>query len=322
MMGKKEKGVTVSVIIPAHNEEGNISLLTKKLEQILRNYSYEILFVDDGSCDRTLERIKAARKSNPRLQYLSLSRNFGHQNALKAGLDHTSGDCVITMDADLQHPPELIPELIDRWGEGFEIVYTIRKDERCTPFFKRLTARLFYNLINVISEVHIQEGTADFRLLDRKVVEVLKTMNESTLFYRGIIPWTGFRQIGVHYTAANRHAGRSKYSLRRMTRFALGGIVSFSVLPLRLATVLGFIMAISGFIIGLKAIYEALFTTKTVPGWASTIVSVVFVGGVQLIILGIIGEYVGMLFIESKKRPHYILRETSIFKVDRKPGYL
>lgn len=310
-MGTKEKGVTISVVIPAYNEEGNIAPLAEQLERVLQAYRYEVLFVDDGSSDRTLEKIKAARKSNPCLHYLSLSRNFGHQNALKAGLDHSSGDCVITMDADLQHPPDEIPQMLEKWREGFEVVYTVRDDDHSLPFFKRKTARFFYNLINLISEVRVQEGTADFRLLDRSVVEVLKTMNECSPFYRGIVPWTGFRQTGLHYKPLQRHAGRSKYSLGRMIGFALSGLVSFSVIPLRLATLLGFAMAVTGFIVGLKAVIEYLFTDNTVPGWASTIVTVVLVGGVQLIILGIIGEYLGKLVMESKKRPHYIIRERS-----------
>jgi len=312
MSPKEQKAVTVSVVIPAYNEEGNISLLMEKLEQILDDFSYEILFVDDGSSDGTLERIKALGRSKPHLHYLSLSRNFGHQNALKAGLDHASGDCVITMDGDLQHPPEVIPGMLEKWREGFEVVYTIRDDDRAVPFFKRTTARLFYGLINLIAEVRVQEGTADFRLLDRSVVDVLKTMNESSPFYRGIVPWTGFRQTGLHFKPLPRNAGRSKYSLGRMLSFALCGLVSFSIMPLRLATFLGFAMALTGFIVGLKAVIEYLFMSNTVPGWASTIVTVVLVGGVQLIILGIIGEYLGKLVIESKKRPHYIIRERSV----------
>jgi dolichol-phosphate mannosyltransferase len=307
-----KKKMSVSVVIPAYNEDGNILELTNRVAKVLCDYPHEILFVDDGSTDRTLELIKRMQRIYHSIRFLSFSRNFGHQNALKAGLDHATGKCVITMDADLQHPPELIPELIQRWREGYKIVYTIRKDSCSSPVFKRVSARWFYALLNLISEVHIQEGTADFRLLDRTVVDILKQLKESAPFYRGIIPWTGFSQTGVHYTAAKRYSGYSKYSLLRMTQFALGGLVSFSVMPLRLATVMGIIMAASGFIIGIKAVYEALFTARTVPGWASTIVSVVFVGGVQLLILGIIGEYLGHLFIESKRRPHYILRESSL----------
>ena len=299
----------VSIVVPVYNEVANIDPLIEKLGKVLKNCRHEIVFVDDGSRDGTLEKIKALRRSNSHLDYISLSRNFGHQNALKAGLDHASGDCVITMDGDLQHPPEMIPRMLEKWREGFEVVYTIRDDDRDVPLFKRFTAHLFYGLINLIADVKVEEGTADFRLLDRSVVDVLKNMNECAPFYRGIVPWTGFRQTGLHFKSLPRHAGRTKYTFGRMVAFALCGFVSFSIMPLRLATLLGFGMALTGFIIGLKAVIEYLVTRSTVPGWASTIVTVVLVGGVQLIILGIIGEYIGKLVNESKHRPHYIVRE-------------
>ena len=299
----------VSIVVPVYNEVANIDPLIEKLGKVLKNCRHEIVFVDDGSRDGTLEKIKALRRSNSHLDYISLSRNFGHQNALKAGLDHASGDCVITMDGDLQHPPEMIPRMLEKWREGFEVVYTIRDDDREVSLFKRLTAHLFYGLINLIADVRVEEGTADFRLVDRSVVDVLKNMNEYAPFYRGIVPWTGFRQTGLHFKPLPRHAGRTKYTFGRMIAFALCGLVSFSIMPLRLATLLGFVMALTGFIIGLKAVIEYLITRSTVPGWASTIVTVVLVGGVQLIILGIIGEYIGKLVNESKHRPHYIVRE-------------
>jgi len=316
MKPERGKQAGVSIVVPVYNEESSIAVLAERLEKVLSGYRHEIYFVDDGSRDGTLERIKTLCSSNPHLQYLSLSRNFGHQNALKAGLDHASGDCVITMDGDLQHPPELIPEMLAKWREGFEVVYTIREDHRGVPLFKRITARLFYGFINLIADVKVQEGTADFRLLDRSVVEVLKNMNECAPFYRGIVPWTGFRQTGLHFKPLPRYAGRTKYTFGRMIAFALCGLVSFSIMPLRLATLLGFGMALTGFVIGLKAVIEYLVTRNTVPGWASTIVTVVLVGGVQLIILGIIGEYIGKLVNESKRRPHYIVRERSEKEVD------
>jgi polyisoprenyl-phosphate glycosyltransferase len=228
---------------------------------------------------------------------------------LRAGLDHAAGACVITMDADLQHPPELIPEMLAQWRSGFEVVLTVRSDNECVSPLKRVTANLFYAFVNLISEVHIQERAADFRLLDRSVVEVLKSLREAP-FYRGIIPWLGFRQTSVGFAPARRHAGRSKYSLARMISLALGGLVSFSVIPLRIASGLGFLMAVTGFIIGVNAVLGYL-SSRTVPGWTSTIATIVLVGGVQLLILGIIGEYLGRLFIETKRRPHYIVRERS-----------
>ena len=310
MRETRGKKVSISVVVPALNEEENIPALTERLERVLRDYSYENLFVDDGSGDGTLERIKQRRRSNPLIHFISLSRNFGHQNALKAGMDYASGACVITPDADLQHPPEIIPAMIKKRRENFHVVFTIRDDNRSEAPLKRLAARMSYALVNLISEVRIQEETADFRLLDRTVVDVLKKIDEPP-FYRGMIPWMGFRQIGIHFDPHKRHAGASKYSIARMFGLALSGLMSFSVLPLRLATFVGFLMAVSGFIVGTKAVFKYLLTHNTTPGWASTTASIVFVGGVQLIILGTIGEYLDRLFIESKKRPYYIVRESS-----------
>ncbi len=314
-MTSADSDPTVSVIVPACNEEANIPLLVEELERALGDEEHEILFVDDGSSDATLAQIKAARREHPAVHYLTLSRNFGHQNAIKAGIDFARGRCVITIDADLQHPPSLIPLLLKKWREGFEVVNTIRRNNSSMSLFKRLSARLFYGVLNLVSEVRIEEGTADFRLLDRSVVNVLRQLNESGLFYRGLIPWTGFRTVGIPYDPQSRHAGSTKYSLSRMFGFALCGLVSFSVLPLRIATILGALMAITGFSIGIKAVFEYLFTNNTVPGWASTIVVVVLVGGIQLIMLGIIGEYIGRLFIEAKRRPHYIVRESSLGRI-------
>ncbi|OHD73870.1 MAG: hypothetical protein A2177_14365 [Spirochaetes bacterium RBG_13_68_11] len=312
MKASRARGAAeIGVVIPACNEEGNIEPLVAELHRVLRGHRCQILFVDDGSTDATLEAIIAARRRFPAVEYLSLTRNFGHQHALKAGLDHVAGKCVITMDADLQHPPSVIPRLLERWREGWEIVSTIRDDDASVPWIKRATARLFYRLVNLIAEVKIAEGAADFRLLDRSVVEVLRRIDEYHPFFRGLVPWTGFRQTSVRYRPARRHSGRTKYSFWRMVSFALGGLVSFSIIPLRLATVLGFIMALTGFGIGLKATVEYLVTRDTAPGWTSTIVVVVLVGGVQLVILGIMGEYLGRMFMEAKKRPTYIVRAAS-----------
>jgi dolichol-phosphate mannosyltransferase len=306
------KDFKLSVVIPAFDEEGNLHELTGKLVPILEVYrDYEIIFVDDGSKDRTLEILKELHRENQRVRYLSLSRNFGHQNALKAGLDHASGDCVITMDADLQHPPELIPQLVEKWLEGYEIVYTTRKDDPNLSFSKRKTSGLFYRLMNRISDVHIDKGASDYRLLDRSVVEVLKNINEYYLFFRGMTAWIGFKQCAVEFTPAQRFAGETKYSFRSMLGFALTGITSFSLKPLRVSVFLGLLFAIMAFIYGIYAIAMKLFTDQTIPGWTSVLASVLFIGGIQLIVLGIIAEYIGKLFIESKRRPHYIVKEKS-----------
>jgi polyisoprenyl-phosphate glycosyltransferase len=308
----RNKSFKVSVVIPAYNEEGNFEQLTGKLVELLSKYpSYEILFVDDGSEDNTLAILQDLHRRNPRIRYLSLSRNFGHQNALKAGLDHAVGDCVITMDADLQHPPRLIPRFVDKWQAGFDIVTTIRKDDRRVFFLKRLTSGIFYRLMNRLADIHIPKGAADFRLLDRAVVDVLKDTKEYYLFFRGLISWVGFKQCALQYVPEERFAGQTKYSLKRMLGFALTGFTSFSLKPLRLSVLLGLFFAVLAFVYGIYAILLKFFTDQAIPGWASVLVSVLFIGGFQLIVLGIIGEYIGKLFMESKQRPHYIVKETS-----------
>jgi len=309
----KNKNFKVSIVVPAFNEEGNIEPLTGKLLVILKDYhDYEILFVDDGSEDNTLAILKGLNEENKRIRYISLSRNFGHQNALKAGLDHASGDCTITMDADLQHPPEMIPQLVEKWLEGYEVVYTVRKDDPNISLIKRKTSGMFYKLINWLSDVHIPKGAADFKLLDRAVVEVLKDAREYYLFFRGMTAWVGFKQYAVEYTPDKRFSGQTKYSLRRMVGFALTGITSFSLKPLRLSILLGVFLALLAFVYGIYAILMKFFSDQAIPGWASVLVSVLFIGGIQLVVLGIIGEYIGKLFMESKKRPHYIIKEKKV----------
>jgi len=308
----KNKNFTVSIVIPAFNEAGNIELLVKKLKDTLMDYhNYEILFVDDGSEDKTLEILKSLCRRYNRVRYISLSRNFGHQNALKAGLDHAIGDCVITMDADLQHPPYLIPQLITKWQEGYEVVYTIRLDDPRVSFLKRKTSNLFYKLMNWLSDIRIPKGTADFRLLDRAVVDVLKDTKEYHLFIRGITAWVGFRQYAFEYVPDERYSGKSKYTIKRMAGFALTGITSFSLKPLRLSILLGLFFAMLAFAYGVYAILTKFLTDRAVPGWASVLASVLFIGGIQLIVLGIIGEYIGKLVMESKQRPHYVIKEKS-----------
>jgi dolichol-phosphate mannosyltransferase len=314
------KNFTVSIVIPAFNESGNIELLVKKLKDTLKDYhNYEILFVDDGSEDKTLEILKALCRRYNRLRYISLSRNFGHQNALKAGLDHAIGDCVITMDADLQHPPYLIPQLITKWREGYEVVYTIRLDDPRVSFLKRIISTLFYRLMNWLSDVHIPKGTADFRLLDRAVVDVLKDTKEYHLFIRGITAWVGFRQYAIEYAPDERYSGKSKYTVKKMAGFALAGITSFSLKPLRLSILLGLFFAVLAFAYGVYAILTKFLTDQAVPGWASVLASVLFIGGIQLIVLGIIGEYIGKLVMESKQRPHYVIKEKSEISRHRHP---
>ena len=302
----------LTVLIPIHNEEGNLTNLITQLVTILQKYSYEIIFIDDGSTDNTLQTLKELNTQNSRINYLSFSRNFGHQSALRAGYHFASGDCVICMDGDLQHPPELIPKMIEKWKEGYDIVNTIRKDSMQSGVFKRITSAFFYLLLNKLSDIKIEKGSADFRLVDKSIVEIIRNFRESPLFFRGIISWLGFKQYSIEYFPDERKWGKTKYSVSRMFRFAMSGITSFSIKPLQLSAIVGLIVAILAFLYGLYAVYIKIFQNNTIPGWTSTLIVISFIGGLQLIMIGILGEYIGKLFIESKRRPDYIIREKSL----------
>jgi dolichol-phosphate mannosyltransferase len=243
---------------------------------------------------------------------LSFSRNFGHQNALRAGTLYASGDCIISLDGDLQHPPELIPDLITKWKEGFDIVYTIRKDEKKIPVLKRVMSVLFYKLMNAISDMNFEHGEADFRLLDKNAAAELNNLNENAIFFRGMVKWLGFEQIGIEYTPDDRTWGKTKYSRKKMFALAISGITSFSIKPLRISTIIGISIAFLSILYGIYALYIKFFTDNSIEGWTSVFFMVTFIGGIQLIILGIIGEYIGNIFLESKKRPHYIIEEDSL----------
>jgi len=309
-----KKEFLLSIIIPCYNEAENITVLYQELKKYVNSYKHEIIFVNDGSSDDSIDIIKTLQQSDSSVNYISFTRNFGHQNALKAGYDFVNGDCIVSLDADMQHPPELIPDMVKLWEAGYKIVGTKRREIKTTGFFKRLTSRLFYKLINYFSEVKIESGTADFRLLDKQVVQELKKLNENFLFYRGLIPWIGFKQVYIEYLPQERYAGKTKYSMSKMIHFASSGITSFSVKPLKLSILLGFIIALVSFIYILYAIYISLLTNKAIPGWTSTIVSVLFIGSIQLIMIGILGNYLGKLFIENKNRPNYIIDEKSTNK--------
>ncbi len=301
---------SVSVVVPCFNEEGSLPELYTQLCDVLKGYlAVEFIFVDDGSTDGTLALLHRLAVSDQRVRPLALSRNFGHQFALKAGLDHAMGDCVISLDADLQHPPELIPVLIAKWQEGADVVFTVRQEDPSLPWHKRATSRLFYRLMSKLSSVEIHPGAADFRLMDREVVDVLKQCGENHLFIRGLVSWAGFRQVAVEYAPNPRFAGKSNYSLRRMVSFALSGITAFSIRPLQLSIFLGLVIAALAGIYGIFVVYSFLFTDRNLPGWTSVAASVLFIGGIQLIMLGIIGEYLGKTFIENKKRPTYVVRK-------------
>ena len=305
----------ISVVIPTFNEEGNIEILYQKIaeafEQITHS-NFEVIYVNDGSSDGSLDKVKQLSQIDSRVKYISFSRNFGHQNALKAGLDNAQGDAVISMDADLQHPPALIPEMIRLWQEGNEVVYSIRKDGKELSFLKKMTSKLFYKIVNYLSDTKLEEGTADFRLLDRKVVNALRNYNESNLFFRGIIPTLGFKQIGIPYHPHERFSGTTKYSFSKMLKFALTGITSSSAKPLYFSIYLGVFFAFLAFLYGVYAIYISIFTDDAVLGWTSLIASILFIGGLQLIMMGIVGVYLGKLFTQSKNRPNYIIDEKKL----------
>ena len=302
---------TLSIVIPTFNEEGNIEILYSKLIETLTPLEideFEFVFVDDGSQDRSLELIKKLSTDDSRVKYISFSRNFGHQPALKAGLDHAKFAGVISLDADLQHPVELIPEMIEKWKNGAEVVYTKRKDVSL-PWFKRTTSKLFYRIINTLSQIKLEDGVADFRLLDQKVIHALRAYKESNLFIRGLIPALGFKQESIDYTPHKRFAGETKYSFSKMIRFALTGITSLSAKPLYFSIYFGVFFAMLAFNYGLYAIYIFAFGHEAIPGWTSIIASILLIGGIQLIMIGIIGIYLGKVFAQSKGRPNYIIAE-------------
>ncbi len=304
----------ISIVVPCYNEEDNILVFYREILKVLnsKGYHYELIFVDDGSKDKTLEILRLLAQEDKNVKYISLSRNFGHQNALKAGLDFSKGDVVISLDADLQHPVDVIPLLIDKWHEGYDVVYTIRKDHENISFFKKQSAKLFYTISNNLSGVKVEPGAADFRLLGRNVVDAFKLMPENYLFIRGIISWLGFNQIAIQYQAAERHSGTSKYTLKKMVKLASNGITSFSTRPLKLSIYLGVIFAFLAFLYAIYAVNIYLFSDDVVTGWTSVLFSIVFFSGINLIMLGIIGEYIGKIFIENKRRPNYIIKENNI----------
>jgi dolichol-phosphate mannosyltransferase len=303
----------ISIVIPAHNEEDNIIVVVDRIEKVFAklNYDFEILVVDDGGTDSTLQVIKELAMVKTNFFYIEFSRNFGHQPALKAGIDHANGDCVISLDADLQHPPEMFVEMLSKWEEGNDVVYTRRKEDTRQSLKKRKTSKYFYSLLNALSDIEIEPGTADFRLLDRKVVDVFKKFKENDLFVRGLIKWLGFKQYGIDYIPELRFAGASKYSKKKMMRLAIHGVTSLSVKPLHMAVYLGFFFSFVALLYVPYVLY-AFIQNQEVSGWASLIITIAFFGGLQLIVLGIIGMYIGKMFMQTKDRPNYIIRSTNL----------
>jgi len=306
----------ISIIIPAHNEEGNISLIYQRIRNVfskLENYTFEIIFVNDGSRDSTQSVLEQYSRNFDNVKFIEFSRNFGHQPAVKAGMDHADGNAVISMDADLQHPPELIPELIQKWEGGFDVVLTNRKYPKEISYFKKKTSEMFYRFLSRISDVDLKSGGgSDFRLLDSGVVQEFRNFTEDDLFLRGLTSWMGFRQTSVNFLAGERISGESSYNIKKMMKFAFTGITAFSVKPLYLAAYLGFMFSAFSVVgYGIYVIYSFLAETE-ISGWASLIMTIVFFGGLQLIILGIFGIYLGKIFKQVKERPNYIIRSKNL----------
>lgn len=301
----------ISFVVPVFNEEENIHEFHRRLTQVMAPlpYDYEILFIDDGSKDRTSQLIRELAEKDPHVQGYVFARNFGHQLALTCGLDQSTGDAVISMDGDLQHPPEMVPALLKKWEEGYEIVQTVRKATEDATWFKNITSRLYYKLINSMSEVRVTPGGSDFRLMDRKAVDALNRFRERARFIRGMVNNLGFRYTTLEFVAPPRFAGHSKFNLRKMLRFALDGITAFSRVPLRLALYVGCIAGLGSILLIGHVIYVKYVVQDAVSGWTTLAAAEFFLGGVELIGIGIVGEYVGRIFDEVKQRPLYIIRE-------------
>jgi dolichol-phosphate mannosyltransferase len=307
----------VSLIVPCYDEAHVLAATHAALSSALgaiEGADFEIIYVNDGSRDQTLDILRQLQRTDARVRVVSLSRNFGHQLAVSAGLAHAAGACCVVIDADLQDPPEVIAEMIAHWRGGYHVVYGVRAERDGETSFKTWTAKLFYRIINRLSDVELPLDAGDFRLMDRRVVDVLLSMPERDRYVRGMVSWIGFRQIAVVYRRAPRRAGESKYSLAKLIGLATDGVLSFSLAPLRLAIWTGFaaiIFALAGI---LWAVLARLFTNDWVKGWASLFTAVLFIGGVQLITLGIIGEYIGRIYAEVKRRPLYVVDERLGFK--------
>jgi len=305
----------ISIIAPCYNEAENLPILTSRLADVLKKMRYEIILIDDGSTDNTAETIYKIIKDYENVKYLRFSRNFGQQTALKAGIDYASGDCIVTLDADLQHPPEKIPEMLALWENGYEIITAIRVSHTKNKVLKNLSSKFFYRVLSYMTDEKIEEGSADFRLLDRKAAEVIKGLEEKDIFLRGIFSWIGYRQITITYQENMRLHGKTKYSLKKMYKLASSGVTSFSAKPLHISLKIGIFFAFIAFIYGIYAVIM-LISGNTVTGWTSVIASILFLTGIQLIILGIIGIYLGKLFMENKHRPSYIISESNIIPAE------
>lgn len=307
----KNSRIKYSIVVPVYNEEEVLLEFYRRTTATLQGTKegYEIVFVNDGSTDNTLSILRELNSRDASIKVINFSRNFGHQIAITAGMDYTVGDSVVIIDADLQDPPEVILRLIEKWKEGFDVVYAVRHERKGETVLKKLTASIFYKLIIKITNVTIPKNVGDFRLIDKKVLIALRSIREHHRFIRGLVSWVGFRQTGVTYVRDERFAGETKYPLKKMLKFAFDGITSFSFLPLQFAMYAGVFISFFSFICCVYILFLRVCTGKFIPGIAGILVSVLFIGGIQLLFLGLIGEYVGRIYDEIKQRPLYIVRE-------------
>jgi polyisoprenyl-phosphate glycosyltransferase len=307
-------GIAVSLVLPVYNEQPVLDELTRRLDEFLAKMDpenlWEVIFVNDGSKDASLEMLVAACEKEPRFKLVNLSRNFGHQIAITAGLDRAEGDAVVIMDADLQDPPEIIIEMLQRFVEGYDVVYAVRRRRHGESWFKRVTAALFYRLLKRVVGVDIPTDTGDFRLMSRRAVLALRGLREANRFVRGLVAWIGFRQTAVYYDRSARFAGDTHYPLHKMLRFASDGIVSFSTLPLRMATFLGLLSGVIAAGVAVWVLVAVLSGEFVVPGWATLMLAVSLASSAQLLMIGVLGEYLGRIYDEVKRRPLYLVNET------------
>jgi polyisoprenyl-phosphate glycosyltransferase len=302
----------VSIVVPMYFEEEVAQECYNRLKAVMNDneINYEFIFVNDGSTDLTIEILKEISISDHRTKVIDFSRNFGHQTAVTAGIDYANGDAIVIIDADLQDPPEVIPVLLDKWRQGYEIVYAKRKKRSGETWFKLITAKYFYRFLNYMSDIDIPKDTGDFRIIDRKVADVFKIMTERNRFVRGMFSWVGFRQTYIEYERDERFAGETKYPFKKMIKFASDGIIAFSTKPLRFVMTLGFVSVLISLFVLCYTIIIKLFGQQVQAGWASIMVAITFFSGIQLLGVGIVGQYIARIYDESKNRPIYIVRET------------
>jgi glycosyltransferase involved in cell wall biosynthesis len=315
-----DRSPTYSIVIPVHNEQESLRELHRRLAEVLSQLDgeAEAILVDDGSTDLSYPLMLELHNRDPRFKIAQLSRNFGHQLAITAGIDLARGDAVVVMDADLQHPPELLPELAARWREGYDVVYGVMT-ARPERWLKRATARAYYRLLRRLSSVEIPAAAGDFRLADRRVIEAFRAMPERNRFVRGMFAWLGFRQLAVPYAVPPRFAGSSKYTLRKMIRLATDGLAGFSTAPLRLVLDLGFAVSVLAFLFGIGTLISKFVGVFLVPGWLTIVLVTSFIGGIQLVVIGVVGEYVARIYEEVKARPLYLVRELHGFEHEQLP---